>query len=111
MKSGGKKTNREKEKKIILSSKGDNNWKEKFDTEERAYWFLWGVVSEKERYFSCDADEHRFSFDCEDDLITWEQDGKKKYCAGWHWMDQREEEQIIMPNGKSLYSIMSELEN
>lgn len=98
-------------KKITLICKGDNRWTEVFDTEESAYWFLYGIVSEKERYGGCKKHQHEFAFDCEDDLIIWEQDGKKKYCAGWHWGEEQEEEQIVMPNGMTLYNILGEIED
>jgi len=94
--------------KIILTGRGDNNWTETFDSEDKAYWFLYGILSEKERYGKGEHDE--LSFDCEDDLITWTQNRKKKYCAGWHWSEYSDDEQIIMPDGQNLYSLMLKIE-
>ena len=94
--------------KITLKSQGDHNWKETFDSEEKAYWFLYGILSEKERYGKGHHDD--FSFDCEDDMITWTQNGKKKYCAGWHWGEYSYEDQIVMPDGSYLYGLMYKIE-
>lgn len=95
--------------KIILTSQGDNKWIEAFDSEEKAYWFLYGILSKKERYSENESED--IGFDCEDDMITWEQDGIKKYCAGWHWSEYAEKDQIIMPDGHNLYELMSKIEN
>jgi len=107
-----KKTLKERNmKKIVLQGKGDNNWKESFDSEEKAFWFLYSKLSGVERYFSDSLKHDSFVFDIEDDIIIWKQGGKEKYCAGWHWMEEQDKEQIIMPNGNTLYEMFCELEN
>lgn len=94
---------------IKLTGRGDHNWEEKFETAERAYWYLYGILSRKERFGNSQHED--FAFDCEDDLIIWEENGKKKYCAGWHWSECMYDDQIIMPDGKNLYELMWEIED
>jgi hypothetical protein len=96
--------------KIILACRGDNNWREVFDSEEGAYWFLYGLLSKVERYYK-NSDFGSFAFDIEDDCILWKQGDKIKYCNGWHWIQHNDKEKIVMPDGRELYSIFSELEN
>ena len=98
------------ENKVILACKGDNNWREVFDNEERACWFLYRLLSEVERY--CKGSNFgRFAFDIEDDCILWKQGDNIKYCNGWHWIQHNDKEKIVMPDGRKLYDIFTELES
>lgn len=100
---------KENNSKIILACRGDNNWREEFDNEQSAYWFLYGLLSKVERYY-IGSDFGGFAFDIEDDCIIWKQGDKVKYCNGWHWTQHSDKEKIVMPDGRELYSIFSKLE-
>lgn len=95
---------------IKLTGKGDNNFIETFKTKNEAENFLIEMVLNKLRYYLTGNDLYwEESFDCEDDLIIWEEGGKKKYCAGWHWEFQNK--RPIKINGYDLYDLFSVLED
>lgn len=100
----------EKKEKVTLACRGDNNWKETFDNEEGAFWFLYRLLSEVERYYG-NSDFGRFAFDIEDDCILWRQGDVVRYCNGWHWTQHSDKEKIVMPDGRVLYDIFSKLES
>lgn len=95
---------------ITLSCQGDNVWSESFATERYAIWFLVSLLSRDERYRNGDDVSYAtdLAFDVEDDLITWEQDGHKQYCAGWHWRDEQYDKPIMLGQ-KTLYNLFMEL--
>jgi len=89
-------------KKIIISCKGDHNWEKTFYSKKKAYEFLYNLLEVN------DLLEEEFVFDIEDDCIVWKEGRNKKYCAGWHWLDEHyRKKQIIMPDGESLYDLFA----
>lgn len=83
--------------KVILSCKGDNVWREEFDSAEAAIWYLTGMVSQVERFYhGATSYQGDLAFDIEDDCILWEEDGKTFACAGWHWFDEVALPQIML---------------
>lgn len=96
---------------IVISCKGDNCWREEFDNERHAIWFLVSLLSRDERRRNCLGGCSSFGgdvFDVEDDLMTWEEGDQKKYCAGWHWPEYQEAKQIKLGD-KLLYNLFMEL--
>lgn len=95
---------------IKIIGKGDNEYQREFDNGEEAYDFLWSLVGKLYGYYRLTQTNDRlYVFDIEDDLIIWQEEGKEWYCAGWHWREKQRKEPIIMPNGRSLYSIFIEV--
>ena len=93
---------------IVLTCKGDNKWREEFEYERHALWFLVGLLSDNERYFHSTSDYQDLVFDIEDDCILWEQDGKIRSCPGWNWAEGQDYEPIMMGE-KSLYALFAEI--